>query len=51
MGCPAFHWACSGGFAEVLLLLDVSNLLFLAKKVRESHLFQKSIQRWLLLNL
>lgn len=42
-GSPAFHWAGSGGFAEALLLLDVSNLLLLAKQVRESHFFLEKL--------
>lgn len=42
-GSPVFHWAGSGGFAEALLPLGVSNLLLLAKQVRERRFFPKKL--------
>jgi len=45
MGSPVFHWTGLGGFAEAHLLLDVSNLLLLAKQMRESHLFLKKLSK------
>lgn len=40
---PVFHWAGSSGFAEVLLLLNFSNLLLLAKQARDSCFFPKKL--------
>lgn len=42
-GPLCFTGAGLGGFAEVLLPLDVSNLLLLAKQVREPHFFPKKL--------
>lgn len=43
MRSPVFPWAGSGGFAELLLLLNFSNLLLLAKQVRDSRFLPKEL--------
>lgn len=43
VGSPKVHWAGFGAFVEVLLPLDISNLLLLAKQLRKSHFFPKKL--------